>query len=158
MRLSRPPQSEVMVKIAAKQAGLFETSATELYFNESNWNQSQFITLYKSGGAPINEQVTTGVTFNVNDELSSAEFSDQPPLTVAFETQIDKSKPLELKIDQDDQYIILTWERGVLQSSNDLKSNKWSDVLLFNIDGQHITCRHRDRKNKGTAIFRLTED
>ena len=68
--------------------------ATELYFNESNWNQSQFITLYQSGGTPINKQVTTGVTFNVNDELSSAEFSNQPPLTVAFETQIDKSKPL----------------------------------------------------------------
>ena len=62
------------------------------------------------------------------------------------------------KIDQDDQYIILTWERGVLQSSSDLKSNNWSDVLLFNIDGQYATSPHRVRKNRGTAMFRLTED
>ena len=116
------------------------------------------ITLYNSGETPINEQVTTGVTFNINNELSSAEFTNQPPLTVAFETQIDKSSPLELKIDQDDQYIILTWERGVLQSSNDLKSNNWSDVLIFNIDGQYATSPHRVRKNSGTAMFRLTED
>ena len=121
-------------------------------------SQSKFITIYKSGGIPINEQVTTGITFDVNDELSSEEFTNQPALTVAFETQIDKSSPLELKIDQDDQYIILTWERGVLQSSSDLKSNNWSDVLLFNIDGQYATSPHRVRKNRGTAMFRLTED
>ena len=119
--LSRPPEAEVLVNVEAKQAGLFESSANDLYFNENNWDQSQFITIYKSGGIPINEKVTTGISFDVNDELSSIEFREQAPLTVAFETQIDKSRPLNLKIDQDDKYIILTWERGVLQSSNNIE-------------------------------------
>ena len=69
-------------------------------------------------------------------------------LTVAFETQIDKSRPLNLKIDQVDKYIILTWERGVLQSSNNIGKDNWSDVLLFNIDGQFATSPHRVKKTE----------
>ena len=93
-----------------------------------------------------------------NGTPSSIEFREQAPLTVAFETQIDKSRPLNLKIDQDDKYIIHTWERGVLQSSNNIGKDNWSDVLLFNIDGQFATSPHRVRKNRGAIFFRLIED
>ena len=95
---------------------------------KKNWDQSQSITISKSGGITINEKVTTGISFDVNDELSSIEFREQAPLTVAFETQIDTSRPLNLKIDQDDKYIILTWERGVLQSSNNIGKDNWRNV------------------------------
>ena len=149
--------SEVLVNVSAKQSGLFEPSAGELYFNPDNWDQAQYITLYKSGGIPINSKVTTGITFEVNNDMSSEEFRNQPPLTVAFETNIDKSKPLKLNITQDNQYIILTWERGTLQSSSDLEKDAWNDVLLFNIDGQYATSPHRVRKNKGTILFRLKD-
>ena len=157
VKLSRPPLNEVLVNVSAKQSGLFEPSAGELYFNPDNWDQAQYITIYKSGGIPINSKVTTGITFEVNNDMSSEEFRNQPPLTVAFETNIDKSKPLKLNITQDNQYIILTWERGTLQSSSNLEKDTWNDVLLFNIDGQYATSPHRVRKNKGTILFRLKD-
>ncbi|MDB4721134.1 leucine-rich repeat protein, partial [Verrucomicrobiales bacterium] len=155
--LSRPPQSDVMINVAAKQSGLFEVSSSELHYNDGNWDQPQYVTLYRAGGVPISDKVTTGITFFINDEVSSSEFRDQDPLTLSFETRIDRSSLLELNISQDDLYINLTWERGVLQSSADLKSDVWEDVLRFGIEGQMAKSPHRVRKNKGAMFFRLKE-
>ena len=88
--LSRPPLENVMVNAEAKEAGLFEPSSKELYFNNDNWDQPQYITLFKSGQVPITEQLSTGIIFSINDELSSIEFRNQDILSVSFSTNIDR--------------------------------------------------------------------
>ena len=51
-----------------------------------------------------------------------------------------------------------TDRQSVYQSSNNIGKDNWSDVLLFNIDGQFATSPHRVRKNRGAVFFRLKED
>ena len=133
--LSRPPLENVMVNVEPKEPGSFEPSSVELHFDEDNWDQPQYVTLFKSGRVPITQSLSTGISFPVNDELSSAEFRHQEALSVAFLTNIDRSSPLELNIINDGDHVILSWNRGVLQTSDNLKDNSWNDVTLFGIEG-----------------------
>ena len=155
--LSRPPLENVMVNVEPKEPGSFEPSSVELHFDEDNWDQPQYVTLFKSGRVPITQSLSTGISFPVNDELSSAEFRHQEALSVAFLTNIDRSSPLELNIINDGDHVILSWNRGVLQTSDNLKDNSWNDVTLFGIEGQNATSPHRVKKDTLRALFRLRE-